>query len=243
MDELRKKELAILLEIISDCVSCTSLKGFREIADKVGDLLQSGNIVFLSSQIEFKRAPAAIKEINISYPTEWTDIYRSQSFVKVDPITNVDKSGLFYWKDVYRAFPPDNAFLSQAKSFGLTNGFSHIFKSNNVFGLMSIADNNLSKSLRNRAILNNIAPHFHQLAAKLVHQKESRKIPRITPREREVLLWAMEGKTNWEISVILSISEESVKDYMANILRKLDVGNRAHAVAVALQYNLLLSSS
>ena len=242
MDGLSKKELTILLEIISSCVSCTSLEEFRRIVNKAGDLLQSGNIVFLSSRIDFKREPSAIKEINISYPTEWTDIYRSQGFVKVDPITNVDRSGLFYWKDVYREFPPDKAFLSQAKSFGLSNGFSHIIANKNVYGLMSLADTTLTKSARNRAIINNIAPHFHQLAAKLVHQKVCQTIPRITPREREVLLWTMEGKTNWEISVILGISQESIKDYMTNILHKLDASNRAHAVAIALQNDLLLPS-
>jgi DNA-binding CsgD family transcriptional regulator len=52
----------------------------------------------------------------------------------------------------------------------------------------------------------------------------------------------MEGKTNWEISVILGISQESIKDYMTNILQKLDASNRAHAVAIALQNDLLLPS-
>jgi LuxR family transcriptional regulator, quorum-sensing system regulator CviR len=240
MDGLSKKELIILLEIISGCVSCISLKEFRGIVNKAGDLLQSGNIVFLSSRNDFKRDPPAIKEINISYPAEWTDIYRSQNFVKVDPITNLERSGLFFWKDVYREFPPDNEFLSQATSFGLSNGFSHIIAGKSIFGLMSIADTTLSKSRRNRTIINTLAPHLHQLAAKLVHQKACREIPRITPREREVLLWAMEGKTNWEISVILGISQESIKDYMTQILHKLDATNRAHAVAIALQNNLLL---
>lgn len=243
MDGLSKKELATLLEIISKCIFCTSLKEFREIASEMGDLLQAGNIVLLSSRFDFKRDPTAIKEINISYPIEWTNVYRSQNFVKVDPITSLDRSGLFYWKDVFKEFIPDNAFLSQAKSFGLNNGFSHIVKCSNNFGLMSIAGSKLSKSLRNRAIIKNIAPHFHQLAAKLVHQQTFHKIPQITPREREVLLWVMEGKTNWEISVILGISQESIKDYLSNIMRKLDACNRAHAVAIVLQNNLLLPPS
>lgn len=64
-------------------------------------------------------------------------------------------------------------------------------------------------------------------------------MPRLTPRESEVLLWAMEGKSNWEISVILGISQESIKGHIANTLHKLDASNRAHAVAIALQSNLL----
>ncbi len=239
MDGLSKKELILLLEIISKCVSCSTFEDFSTIVNEMGDLLQAGNIVLLSSPVDFQRAPGAIQEINISYPIKWADIYRSQNLIKVDPITNITQSGLFYWKEVYKAFPPDNEFLSQAKSFGLSNGFSHIMKSHTVSGLMSIADKKLSKSLRNRAIINSIAPHLHHLAGRLIQQKAFQRKPRITPRERDVLLWTMEGKTNWEISVILGISRESVKDYMTNILRKLDAANRAHAVAVALQNNLL----
>ncbi|MBU1138061.1 MAG: LuxR family transcriptional regulator [Proteobacteria bacterium] len=238
---MSKAELASLLEIISDCVYCTSIEELYNIANKVGGLLQSGNIVFLSSRLDFPSEPRAIEEINISYPPEWADIYRSQNFVQVDPIISTGRSGLLYWKDVYRQSPPGQEFYAQAKSFGLSNGFSHIHADKNLFGLMSIADEKLRNSERNRIILNAIAPHFHQLIAKLVHQKACQRVPKLTPREREVLLWAMEGKSNWEISVILGISQESIKGHIANILNKLKATNRAHAVAIALQYDLLLS--
>ena len=55
----------------------------------------------------------------------------------------------------------------------------------------------------------------------------------LTPRENEVLRWVGEGKNNWEIGSILSISERTVKFHLANIFRKLDVLNRAQAVASA----------
>lgn len=243
MQRLSKAELASLLEIISDCVYCTSIEKLYDIVNKVGNLLQSGNIVFLSSRLAFPSEPRVIEEINISYPAEWADIYRSQNFVQVDPIISTGLSGLLYWKDVYRQSPPGREFYAQAESFGLSNGFSHIHADKHLFGLMSIADKKLRNSERNRVILNAIAPHFHQLIAKLVHEKACQQLPKLTPREREVLLWAMEGKSNWEISVILGISHESIKGHIANILSKLDASNRAHAVAIALQYDLLLSLS
>lgn len=239
MNELSKKELSILLEIILACVSCKSLKMFHEIVADAVNLLQSGNIVFLSSQEIFPKQPGDIKEINISYPAKWTDLYRSQKFVKIDPITNIREPGLYYWEHVYRIFPPDKSFYSQAKSFGLNNGFSHIFKHDNKYCLMSVADEKLSNNRRVRTIVNYLAPHFHQLVAKLTHQHFFQKLSPLTPREREVLLWAMEGKTNWEISVILGISQESSKEYIKNIMHKLNASNRAHAVAIALQQNLL----
>ncbi|GAB4407113.1 MAG: hypothetical protein OHK0032_02390 [Thermodesulfovibrionales bacterium] len=58
-------------------------------------------------------------------------------------------------------------------------------------------------------------------------------------REIEVLKWAKEGKTNWEISVILGISERTVKFHIASILRKLDAVSRGHAIAKALELGVL----
>lgn len=61
----------------------------------------------------------------------------------------------------------------------------------------------------------------------------------LTPREREVLVWAMQGKTNWETSVILSLSEATVKFHVRNAMSKLNATSRAQAVAVALRQGLI----
>lgn len=61
----------------------------------------------------------------------------------------------------------------------------------------------------------------------------------LSTREREVLQWVKEGKTNWEISRILSISERTVKFHVQNTLAKLDASNRGHAVVLALTSGLI----
>lgn len=53
----------------------------------------------------------------------------------------------------------------------------------------------------------------------------------LSEREKEVLGWLKQGKTSWAISVILNISERTVNYHVGNILRKLGVCNRTHAVA------------
>lgn len=65
------------------------------------------------------------------------------------------------------------------------------------------------------------------------------EIDRLSARETEVLCWAMEGKTNWEISVILSLSERTVKFHIRNAMTKLKASTRAHAVAVAIRRGLI----
>lgn len=54
---------------------------------------------------------------------------------------------------------------------------------------------------------------------------------RLTDRERDALAWVAEGKSDWEISVILGISESTVRFHVDNGRRKLGAGNRAQAVA------------
>ena len=67
----------------------------------------------------------------------------------------------------------------------------------------------------------------------------SEKIPRITEREIQCLQWASIGKTAWEISVILSISERTVGFHLANAAVKLQANNRTHAVITALKKGLI----
>ncbi len=53
--------------------------------------------------------------------------------------------------------------------------------------------------------------------------------PGLTPREREVLRWVREGKTNEEIALILACGVTSVKTHLKHIFRKLGVDNRTAA--------------
>lgn len=53
----------------------------------------------------------------------------------------------------------------------------------------------------------------------------------LTEREHEILHWVKLGKTNTEISSILNISLNTVKNHLKRIFAKLDVSTRAHAVA------------
>jgi two-component system, NarL family, response regulator DevR len=53
----------------------------------------------------------------------------------------------------------------------------------------------------------------------------------LSEREREILPLIAEGKTNREIALLLSLSENSVKSYVSNILQKLRLARRAEAAA------------
>jgi DNA-binding CsgD family transcriptional regulator len=57
----------------------------------------------------------------------------------------------------------------------------------------------------------------------------------LSQREREVLAWVAQGKTNSAIAAILGMSPQTAKKHMEHILHKMGVENRTAAVALALQ--------
>lgn len=61
----------------------------------------------------------------------------------------------------------------------------------------------------------------------------------LTPREREVLWWAAQGKSAWEIGEILHIAKRTVDEHTQKAIRKLGVVNRTQAVATALRERLI----
>lgn len=63
--------------------------------------------------------------------------------------------------------------------------------------------------------------------------------PSLSPRQQEVLEGMAEGMTNSEIGERLGITERTVKAYAQELYTKLDVNNRAGAVAEAAKQGLL----
>ena len=59
----------------------------------------------------------------------------------------------------------------------------------------------------------------------------------------EVLVLVATGLTNQQIANSLSVSKETVKRHMDNVLSRLDPKNRAHAVAKAYQEGWLMTNS
>jgi two-component system response regulator NreC len=61
----------------------------------------------------------------------------------------------------------------------------------------------------------------------------------LTPREREVLQQAAEGKTSTEIAGRLHVSHRTVENHRANLMRKLGLQNQSELVRYALRRGLI----
>lgn len=101
---------------------------------------------------------------------------------------------------------------------------------------------------RHAYFLELLMPHMHMALVRMLfherhHQRGAvagkiRKL--ITDRETEVLRYVQMGKNNLEIGDLLNISPLTVKNHVQKILRKLDVNNRAHAVAKAMALKITI---
>ncbi len=63
--------------------------------------------------------------------------------------------------------------------------------------------------------------------------------PELTPREKECMRWAAAGKSEWEISQILGISEHTSEKHLLNAKAKLGASNRVQAIAEAIRHGYI----
>jgi len=61
----------------------------------------------------------------------------------------------------------------------------------------------------------------------------------LSKREQEVLQWAAEGKSEWEIGLMLGLSEHAADKFIRSARTKLHAGNRTQAVARAIRLGLI----
>ena len=58
----------------------------------------------------------------------------------------------------------------------------------------------------------------------------------LTSRETQILTYVANGNTNKQIAAALQISEQTIKNHVSAILRKLNANDRAHAVVLAMRH-------
>jgi transcriptional regulator EpsA len=99
---------------------------------------------------------------------------------------------------------------------------------------------------RHAFLIKILVPHLHFALTRALttieeYQGELTKARKpLSERQREILYWMQERKTNWEIAKILELTELNVKYHVEQIFLKLDVRNRAHAIVKARDLGLLL---
>ena len=101
---------------------------------------------------------------------------------------------------------------------------------------------------RHAFLLRILTPHLHGALTRILANLPLAPWQIVTPtkplseRQRQILFWVQEGKTNWEIATILGLKEVNVKYHIDQIFLKLQVRKRVHAVSKARGLGLFSSS-
>ena len=67
-------------------------------------------------------------------------------------------------------------------------------------------------------------------------------VPVLTGREREVLSCVATGQSNTEMANLLGIAPRTVERHIENLRNKIRARNRAHMIAKAIAYGVLISN-
>ena len=223
-------------EIVTACHEFTQLKGFDWF------LLGVCNLTTSLNDPEIK--------IITDYPDEWMLQYSEKKLIDSDPVVaySLNHSIPISWKQLEDmpefCRPSYKKMMNLAAQHGLRSGVSvPLHAKAGYFGVFSLAMNDASEAADEKcknaiADVQFFASYAFEAAIAYLNannQSEAEKFrSKLTQREYECLFWACEGKTAWEISVILKISERTVLFHLANVSSKLGASNRQHAVAKAL---------
>lgn len=187
-------------------------------------------------------ARARMKETNRrwdgNWPLDWYRHYASQDHLSHDPLVARmnHEPAPFRWSSTYeRAGARERRVLDDMACLGVADGFAvPIHGPKGVVAGISIATAHYDLSPRDESALHISSLYLHARMAALRPDSSPAPTRILTPRERECLEWVAGGKTDWEISQILGISEQTVHGYAQNAMTKLNARTRAQAVALAM---------
>ncbi len=69
--------------------------------------------------------------------------------------------------------------------------------------------------------------------------QETSKAPLLSKRETECIRWTAEGKTSYEIGIILGLSENTINNYIASVTKKMGAVNRSHMISLAFRNGII----
>jgi DNA-binding CsgD family transcriptional regulator len=233
-----------LLEIIHKSLSCEKENDFRELFRIVGDLFPF-EFAFAMLGRHDEKGILAAHGVNISFPEGWLREYGEKNYLQMDELVreNFTSFGVQNWPIKRKELHRKKEITSLGFDFGMRDCYTYgqrpAFKER--FGSMfCFTGSSMEYEKRDTAILRLVGPHLHQALSRVYDKVRSQNENiLLSTREKEVLEWLKQGKSSWDMSVILGISERTVNFHVHNIMRKLNATNRPQIIAVAAGLGLI----
>jgi len=168
-------------------------------------------------------------------PAGWEDAYAREQLGRINPINRAarTRARTFVWSDIYQGDSAALKMWGMLSDFGCHDGIAvPCHGTDGHVGVVSLAFERLGDlAPAERRGIEYAALMAHQRLRELNPPTRHQPLKTLTPRERDCLGFVAAGKTDWEISVILSISQATVHSHVENAKRKLESRSRAQAVA------------
>jgi LuxR family transcriptional regulator len=180
------------------------------------------------------------KRVNLNnYPTDWNAKYEQNHFGETDPILAHCKQSTWpiLWAD--EVFSKTPRMRDAQKKQGLQHGWSQSLHDDaGLCSMLSLARSDgpitAYELYENLGYAMFISQQLHGLVAQhLPSRRPHSCIPVLSAREIEILKLSADGKTAYEISRILNLSERTVNFHIHNAIHKLGVNNKIAAVIAA----------
>ena len=172
------------------------------------------------------------------WPEQWFTRYNASGHYRHDPcvIRCCRSAAPFTWSEVRQEPLGKDAIkvMEEAHEFGLLQGICvPLHAPFAPPAVVSMAGDTVEVTQQTKSSLSIIARHALETILRFLLRTNQPPRSRLSAREREVLQWIAEGKTAWEVSRILSLSEHTVLTHQRNAKQKLGATNTVHAVVKA----------
>jgi len=140
---------------------------------------------------------------------------------------------------VFTSYPNDEQLFMALKAQA-TAYISKEATNNEIMNIIKSVANGeypINESLQTRP---KVAEHVLEKFQELSNQDETKELlSPLTKRETEILEYIAEGLLNKQIAFELDISEQTIKNHVTSILRKLNANARTEAVVIAIKRGII----
>jgi LuxR family transcriptional regulator, quorum-sensing system regulator BjaR1 len=179
------------------------------------------------------------------WPEEWTNRYASRGYLAYDATIRrmMSSPEPFRWNELgplVQDNPNARRVLAEATEFNLREGYAFSLQTldKQTVGF-SAGGRHTDMSPDTQGMLTLVATYAIGRAIALKQENVPDAPIILSAREREALQWAAEGKNDWEIGEVMSISEHGADKHMRSVRTKLGAINRTQAVAEAIRRGLI----
>ena len=232
-------------EILEHIQAATTTDGVFEQLSEITDMF--GYSAFCLSAIPDPGIKMDSYVMLSGWSEEWFDHYMENDFVQEDPVIQKLRATTkpFVWSSVFENKTPlsekARQVMNDATEFRMKDGLCvPIFSISGFQAGMSFGGERTDLTEQEQGAMQLLTIGAYNRIRDLVGSfGKMVSVPKLTARERECLKWTSAGKTSWEISQILNISQHTVDWYLTSAAKKLGAANRPHAVAEGFRKGLL----